>query len=58
MPPSILEVPGAKEIAVEIHIGVRSVEKIRGVIMDKLKLYSTAELTKYAIGHGITTIDY
>ena len=48
----------SKEIAVEIHIGVRSVEKIRGVIMDKLKLYSTAELTKYAIGHGITTIDY
>lgn len=48
----------SKEIAQEINIGVRSVEKIRGIIMDKLKLYSTAELTKYAIGHGITTIDY
>ena len=48
----------SKEIALEINIGVRSVEKIRGTIMDKLKLYSTAELTKYAIGHGITTIDY
>lgn len=48
----------SKEIAMEINIGVRSVEKIRGIIMDKLQLYSTAELTKYAIGHGITTIDY
>lgn len=43
-----------KQIAVKLHISVKTVETHRRQIMDKLDLHSVAELTKYAVRHGIT----
>jgi two-component system response regulator NreC len=46
-----------KEIARHLQISAKTVESHRGDLMDKLELDSVAELTKYAIREGITTID-
>ena len=44
-------------IAAELHVSVKTIETHRKHIMDKLSLRSIAELTKYAIREGITTLD-
>jgi len=41
------------EIAGILHISSRTVERHRYSLMDKLKLRTTAELTQYAIRHGL-----
>ena len=43
-----------KQIAGELGVSVKTIETHRRQIMDKLDLYSVAELTKYAIRHGLT----
>ncbi len=43
----------AKEIATELKISVRTAEFHRAAIMDRLKLHSTAMMTRYAIERGI-----
>jgi DNA-binding NarL/FixJ family response regulator len=43
----------AKEIAERLNISVRTAEFHRAAIMDRLKLHSTAMMTRYAIEHGI-----
>jgi DNA-binding NarL/FixJ family response regulator len=43
----------AKEIANELSISVRTAEFHRAEIMERLKLHSTALMTRYAIAHGI-----
>jgi len=43
----------AKEIADRLNISVRTAEFHRAAIMDRLKLHSTAMMTRYAIEHGI-----
>jgi len=53
----IAEGKRSKELAKELKTGVRTIERTRSTIMDKLDLYSVAELTKYAIKHGLTTLD-
>jgi two-component system NarL family response regulator len=45
------------EIARRMHISTRTVETHRRNIMRKLDLHSVAELTKYAIREGLTTLD-
>ncbi len=45
-------------IAIELHLSVKTIETHRKRIMDKLDLRSIAELTKYAIREGITTLDH
>ena len=45
-----------KEIARKLEIGIKTVETYRGQVMDKLNLRSVAELTKYAIRHGLTSL--
>lgn len=45
------------EIAGRLHIATSTVEVHRRNIMRKLDLHSIAELTKYAIRHGLTEID-
>ena len=45
------------DIAGELHVSVKTIETHRKHIMDKLNLRSIAELTKYAIREGITTLD-
>ncbi len=46
-----------KEIASHLHLSVKTVETHRMNIMKKLNLHSVAELTKYAIREGITTLE-
>lgn len=46
----------SKDIGARLHIAVTTVETHRRQIMDKLKLRSIAELTKYAIREGLTPL--
>lgn len=46
-----------KEIAGRLCVSVKTVESHRKRIMDRLDLHSVAELTKYAIREGLTSID-
>ena len=48
---------GSKEIAAQLNCAVATVESHRRQIMDKLGLRTVAELTKYAIREGLTTLD-
>lgn len=50
---------GAKtrEIAASLHISEKTVETHRGHIMQKLDLHSIAELTKFAVKYGLTSLD-
>ena len=51
----LAEGKSTKEIASKLRISVKTVETYRRLIMDKLDIHSTAELTKYAIREGLTT---
>ncbi len=44
----------AKEIAGVLKISSKTVEFHKGLVMKKLDLHSVAELTRYALEHGIT----
>ncbi len=46
-----------KEIAADLHVSVKTVESHRQNIMDKLEIRSIAELTKYAIRQGLTSLE-
>ncbi|MGZ8919352.1 MAG: response regulator [Limisphaerales bacterium] len=48
---------GTKEIAADLHLSAKTVETHRQHLMDKLEMYSVAELTKFAIREGLTTLD-
>lgn len=43
----------AKEIANQLNISVRTAEFHRAAIMDRLKLHSTAMMTRYAVEQGL-----
>lgn len=45
-----------KEIAYLLGISIKTVENQRHMIMQKLQLFSIAELTKYAVRHGLSTL--
>ncbi|MCB1886063.1 MAG: response regulator transcription factor [Rhodocyclaceae bacterium] len=45
------------QIAERLFVSAKTVESHRKKIMDKLDLHSVAELTKYAIRHGLTSLD-
>jgi DNA-binding NarL/FixJ family response regulator len=49
---------GTKEIAAELHLSAKTVETHRQHLMDKLDMYSVAELTKFAIREGLTSLDH
>ena len=53
----LAEGKSTKDIAGILNISVKTVESHRKQIMDKLGLYSIAELTKYAIREGLTRLD-
>ena len=42
-----------KQVAAELGISIKTVEKHRQHVMDKLNIHETAGLTRYAIAHGI-----
>jgi DNA-binding NarL/FixJ family response regulator len=46
-----------KQIAEELHVSVKTVESHRQNMMDKLEIRSIAELTKYAVREGLTSLD-
>ncbi len=46
-----------KQIAALLHVSVKTVETHRSQIMEKLNIHSVAELTKYAIREGLTSLD-
>jgi len=52
----LAEGKATKQIAFLLHISVKTVETYRQQLMEKLGLHSIAELTKYAIREGITTL--
>lgn len=53
----IAEGKNTKTIAFDLGISVKTVEAHRRQIMKKLNMHSIAELTKYAINEGLTTLD-
>lgn len=46
----------SKELAATFNISIKTVEVHRHTIMKKLNLYSIAELTKYAVREGLTSL--
>lgn len=53
----IAEGKSTKDVADALSVSVKTVETHRRNIMEKLNLHSVAELTKYAIREGITSVD-
>lgn len=53
----IAEGKSTKEIASILHVSVPTIETHRQHIMEKLNLHSVAELTKYAIRQGLTSLE-
>jgi DNA-binding NarL/FixJ family response regulator len=46
-----------RQIASHLQVSVKTVETYRQQIMDKLDIHSIAELTKYAIREGLTSLE-
>lgn len=46
-----------KKIAMVLHVSPKTVEANRRQIMEKLNIHSIAELTKYAIREGLTSLE-
>ena len=46
-----------KEIAHDLGVSIKTIETHRRQVMEKLKLYSVAELTKYAVREGLTSVE-
>jgi len=53
----LAEGKSTKEIASELKVSISTVETHRRQIMEKLDLFSVAELTKYAIREGLTSLE-
>ena len=52
----IAEGKSTKEIAFSFHLSVKTVEAHRQRIMEKLEIHNIADLTKYAIREGLTSL--
>lgn len=53
----IVEGCATKEVANRLNISIKTVESHRSRIMNKLDLHTVAELTKYAVRRGITSLE-
>jgi len=53
----IAEGKSAKQVAYQLKVSVKTIEGHRQHIMEKLDIYSVAELTKYAIRAGVTFLE-
>jgi len=52
----LAEGKATKEVAAALHVSVKTVETHRRNLMEKLQMDSVAELTKYAIREGLTSV--
>jgi DNA-binding NarL/FixJ family response regulator len=52
----LAEGKSTKQIAEKLNVSVKTIETHRKQIMDKLDMHSIAELTKYAIREGLTSL--
>jgi len=53
----LAEGKSTKQIASSLYVSVKTIETHRKKIMDKLGINSIAELTKYAVREGLTSLD-
>ncbi len=53
----ISEGHSAREIAGRLHLSVKTIETHRRQIMEKLGIHSVADLTKFAIREGLTSLE-
>ena len=53
----ITEGKSTKQIAADLHVSTKAIESNRRKIMEKLNSHSLAELVKYAIAGGLTSLD-
>lgn len=53
----VAEGKSTKQIALELHVSTKTIEANRRQIMEKLNIFSVAELTKYAVREGLTTLE-
>ena len=54
----IAEGKSTKEIALHLHVSVKTIESNRRKVMQKLNIHSIANLTKYAINEGLTSLEF
>ncbi|MEW6601919.1 MAG: response regulator transcription factor, partial [Nitrospirota bacterium] len=52
----ISEGKSTKQIATDLHVSAKTVESHRRQVMGKLNIRNVAELTKYAIREGLTSV--
>lgn len=52
----IAEGKGTKELAFHMEVSLKTVENQRQLLMKKLDLYSIAQLTKYAVREGLSSL--
>ena len=52
----VAEGRSSKEMAESLYVSVKTIETHRKQIMNKLNLHSIAELTKYAVREGVTSL--
>ncbi len=53
----VAEGKSTKQIALDLHVSTNTIEANRRQIMEKLNIHSVAELTKYAVREGLTTLE-
>jgi len=53
----IAEGKSTKQIAIDLHVSTKAIESNRRKIMEKLNSHSIAELVKYAIAGGLTSLE-
>ena len=54
----IAEGKTVKEVARILHISPKTADSNRRKIMNKLEIFNIAELTKYAIREGLTSLEF
>jgi len=52
----VAEGRSVKEIAMILKVSAKTVEFHKAALMDRLDIHTTAELTRYAIGHGLVAV--
>jgi two-component system response regulator NreC len=53
----LAEGKSTREVAAKLNVSTKTVETFRRLIMKKLDIHTVAELTKYAIRTGLTSLD-